>query len=151
MFLYYFPQIFREIGVQRNLRTCLIPTPTRRKRVTFINSEILFVLVKRVKMGWKNWSYWFKGGVIGIIFHIVNLLIGLLLVLIIPDYIPLRYFEYIVLWPGLVPGKFYGRQPCYGEDCLTATGLFGSFIIAMIGYFLIGIIIGWIYGKIKNK
>ena len=95
-------------------------------------------------MAWKDWSYWLKGGVIlGIIAIVVEVI-------------------------DLVAGKIFCSDPFAGNGaslCLFPTRVIELPIVMMIGiqnnliilitsiviWFLIGTIIGWIYGKIKGR
>jgi len=75
-------------------------------------------------MGWKDWPYWLRGGIIsGIIFDLVVL---------------------ILLWSISNSGEG-GGIPLFS----TAV-LFGLIVGFGLG-FIIGAIIGWIVGKIKSK
>ena len=77
-------------------------------------------------MGWKNWPYWLRGGLIGIIVGIILLSIG----------------ERTSL-------------PIEGNIFSSASYADGPFlyivIFALIIFFIIGAIIGLIVGKIKSK
>ena len=107
-------------------------------------------------MGWKNWPSWLKGGIIaGIIFIIV-----LVLSLFIPSLgcntskplpegemyencTPTQLSE-ILLLPSYIPLNILEIHNDY-------LALSFAFIFSLIIYFLIGTIIGWIFGKIKLK
>jgi len=109
-------------------------------------------------MGWRDWPYWLKGGVIGLIILIPGALFiftsigGLILLLLFPillllnpigDYIYQTYRVADVSPTGFVmyslPNKF----------------MLIKYIIYFLGViiyvFLLGALIGWIYGKIKNR
>jgi|WetSurMetagenome_2_1015567.scaffolds.fasta_scaffold993534_1 hypothetical protein len=104
-------------------------------------------------MGWKNWPYWLKGGIIGLI-----LMFALPLILIISSFgfncnscwnalLGLSYLATPILLPILfIISRFDG---CTGEACI---GRIIFVIPALMGEsFIIGAIIGLIAGKIKNK
>ena len=93
-------------------------------------------------MGWKNLSYWLKGGIIGIIVLIILFIIGLILDLIIrPSFFP---YTFMMIFLPLIPFMFIIEA--FGID-------FGDvfLFIAPPAYFTIGVIIGLIVGKIKSK
>jgi hypothetical protein len=90
-------------------------------------------------MGWKNLSYWLKGGIIlaGINFLLIVL--------------------YYLISNG--QGSYYDPSAFLYISSFLVTDFFywGSnspleiFIFSSIFYFIIGAIIGLIYGKIKNR
>ena len=109
--------------------------------------------VKEVKKksGWKEWPYWLKGGVIITIIGLILFFVGIL-------------FIYLDLF----------FNPCHGDVCasgfLTSIGilffsvfawpmmlaqnqdiLIWTLIISILQLFIIGAIIGFIYGKIKSR
>jgi len=88
-------------------------------------------------MGWSDWPYWMKGGVIGFI-------IGSLAI-VMTNFLGFLFNGSMALL-GLLIG--IGSWP-------PLTIIFGSdygFILWLtpITYFVYGAIIGWVYGKIKN-
>ena len=100
-------------------------------------------------MGWKNWSYWLKGGIIGlVIFLIITVLFQLLTSSI--SVVPTRsnLFVYFLM-PGIISALMWcgDCQAKGGEPIMISMMV----VISIITYFLIGAIIGYIYGKIKNK
>lgn len=76
-------------------------------------------------MAWKNWSYWLKGGIIGII-----LIIVLILVMV---------FTPLDLKPSLIATNSDAYQTIAVVPLL------------LIEWFVYGALIGWIYGKIKQR
>jgi len=94
-------------------------------------------------MAWKDWSYWLKGGIYALFIY------GILTVILIPF--------------GIIGGGCSGflciNIPYYFLPALLVTFFYGGFInspatafvIASFEYFIIGALIGWIYGKIKSK
>lgn len=104
----------------------------------------------RLKERWKKFPYWLKGGVIGGLFFVIDSLV-----------------ELFILLPGI--GRFIGRvedifgvftfkKIVYGYcishgGCSTLfAGIFDPFyysILPLILFSVIGIIIGFIYGKIR--
>ena len=83
-------------------------------------------------MGWKEWSYLLRGGLIA---GILGLLIWFLSPLIFEEdflLVPLCYFRSV------------GEGGAY---CYLLTGHISNFIIS----FIFGSLIGWIYGKLKEK
>ena len=91
-------------------------------------------------MGWKERPYWLKGGIIIILFYI---LIGI--VFSIYDFATFDDFKGFFTFMYFVgPGSFI-----FGID--GPMEFITSFIFTIAIYFIIGAIIGWIYGKIKNR
>ena len=85
-------------------------------------------------MGWKDLPYWLKGGIIAVS---INLLVAIFTsssrsemngIVYAWSLAPLYYFKF-----------FRSQYP----NLISLTGA--------IMYFLIGALIGWIYGKIKNR
>ena len=92
-------------------------------------------------MGWKDWPYWLKGGVIGLVFVLILFL--------------LIYFNLLgssisgTLGIFIVVITFIGALGlCPENACQFYTA---GLLILLIESFIIGAIIGWIIGKIKNK
>ena len=95
-------------------------------------------------MKWKNWPYWLKGGVIGGIIPLGGILIG--------------YLGHESIISGLLYLLFAFPVAiilgCGLENPNTICSLKATpfiIILSTIIYFLLGAIIGWIVGKIKNK
>lgn len=78
-------------------------------------------------MGWKNWPYWLKGGIIGLIIGLVGVLLKIVLSLIFID--------------------DTGRPGFFSISSTFIT----SQLLNCLGLLIIGLIIGWIYGKFKLK
>jgi len=92
-------------------------------------------------MGWKDWSYWLKGGIIGLVISLL-----------------------ITLSTMFMPVYCIGLSQD-GTGCVSPTGIdawkynfnslfddtFGIIILFIVSLFIIGAIIGWIYGKIKQR
>jgi len=97
-------------------------------------------------MGWKDWSYWLRGGVIGLIIGIILLIIGYILPLLIcPD-----FFRVGPVYPT--------NQPiCFSliSNPLRTHAPFPTILLPWIIFILIlallGSLIGFIVGKIKQK
>ena len=93
-------------------------------------------------MGWKNWPSWLKGG---IIFFFVHLIISIILFIF--------FFKGEFNFAGLFALSI--DLPLFLFGCSSSDGLtFQRFCYPIAGslfYFLIGAIIGWIYGKLKSK
>ncbi len=98
-------------------------------------------------MGWKTWPYWLKGGIIP---SLVYLLIACIFFILgemellnkATELILTRLFM-IMSIPTIT--SFYAIFPDYSASFFNIT------TITATGYFIIGAIIGWIYGKIKNR
>ncbi len=91
-------------------------------------------------MGWKNLPAWVKGGIIGLIVGVI---------IEIPLFFLLKY-----CLDNSTGGDWFGSLFCY-VFFFPGTFLTGDFFIGVMINILIvtilSIIIGWIYGKIKNK
>jgi len=86
-------------------------------------------------MFYKNWSYWLKGLIIGIILAVI----------------PAIFFSYILFtWHGL-PFSGYKPKTVLGDPISYTILLiiFWAFFGAFIG--LAGALVGYIYEKIKNN
>lgn len=84
-------------------------------------------------MRWKNWSYTIKGA---ILFVIIGIIIEIIIFSI---------FGISELKTG-PPGDINLKQIIDGLPYVIALGIFPSIVIL----FIIGSIVGWIYGKIKG-
>ena len=88
---------------------------------------------------WKNWPYWVRGGIIGGI-------IGLFMLIAL--WLCSSYMMHCLLEP--IETIDVGGGSCYFKDYFSVSSLiyFGipTFITVLVGLF-----IGWLYGKIKNR
>ncbi len=91
-------------------------------------------------MNWKKWPYWVRGGVI---FSMVGTT-GALLTNFESDFFMLPVFPFI-----LNVGLFISDKSPSSDDLLREN--FVLTIDVLIGYFIIGSILGWLYGKIKSR
>ncbi|MBX4196545.1 hypothetical protein KW805_03080 [Candidatus Pacearchaeota archaeon] len=116
-------------------------------------------------MGWKNWSYWLKLGLIlGFLFGFlafVNVFLvsdiegpSSLIGDILENFDLLTFLMVLIsvgplLFLGII--DWDGNQPAW----LESNFIFFSSIINFVFYFILGFIfgalIGWIYGKIRNR
>jgi hypothetical protein len=101
-------------------------------------------------MAWKDWPYWLRGGIIGIIVMISYAVLGWvvtrIMLLTIGD-IP-KGLPDIMYMIGSTP-DFLAMIVCKGY-CIGEEGMAGI-ITAPISWFIDGAIIGFIVGKIKSK
>ena len=96
-------------------------------------------------MGWKNWSSWLKGGIIGIVIFLI--LLALSVIIDFPRGEFGNIFEWILMWLG-VPIIMLARVLFSIEIGPPLT----NFYIIMIPYsFIVGVIIGLIVEKIKSR
>ncbi|MBI2558573.1 hypothetical protein HYW20_04575 [Candidatus Woesearchaeota archaeon] len=89
-------------------------------------------------MGWKDWPYWLKGGVIVLGIYLIATL----------SLLPFGETggnPRFPLW--LVPSLF----PLFILIEILGDVQINPYIISPIFYFLIGSLIGWIVGKFKSK
>lgn len=101
-------------------------------------------------MGWRKWPYWLRGGIIGI-------LMGLFIFFIAPIFpnpifalSELFLFLLVILFgiSGLCDKiPFLRDEICNIEEGFSLTQI----IILILSWFVIGAIIGLIYGKIMSK
>lgn len=103
-------------------------------------------------MGWKDWPYWLKGGIIGLI---VFLVISLFFILyeFIGIGVFIDFFFILSIFFSIITSL-----PFYIYDFILQIlsiniywNSFSLFISGVINYFFTGAIIGWIYGKIKER
>ncbi len=107
-----------------------------------------------MKMGWKNWSSWLKGGVIGVGVGILIILLNLLLSLVKLPYGNPFYWTLDTLQMFLQTLSLYHPVSLilmlffpYDEHALV----YLAFITFPVSLFLIGAFIGWKRDKIKWK
>lgn len=95
--------------------------------------------------------YWLRGGIISLFILIFVLILTLIFFYIYPS--PqlnetvnlIRTLFDSIYYPDFISTFLY-KGSCHGEGCV-----FGLLLTLPISYFIIGAIIGWIYGKIKSK
>ena len=92
-------------------------------------------------MGWKNWPYWLRGGIIGLIIEVLAYPV-FFLCLSNYDYICL-----IFLFPSSFIGPLVELTDSIGPQITMSTFLIINAIIVII----LGIVIGWVIGKIKSR
>ena len=96
-------------------------------------------------MFWKNLPHWLKGGIITVLIFISAFILSLFL----PPYCPHSVLGGcgLVIEPfvyTLIPGWFI-------TDFIDDGNIYVGFLASFIVYFILGALIGWIYGKIKNN
>lgn len=99
-------------------------------------------------MGWKDLGYWLRGGMISLVLGIILILLANFTTIssgvgFYPNFTKAQGFLIITALPAILFAEFIGIS-------------FSSFDISvklylLIYYFLIGAIIGWIYGKIRGN
>ena len=94
-------------------------------------------------MGFKQLSYWLKGGIIGVCFYI---LVSLILS-------PFDHFGIIIalLSPGIWIYELFVSILGHGIKIDANLKSFIFILLSIIGWFIIGSLIGLIMGKIKRK
>lgn len=106
-------------------------------------------------VGWKNLPYWLRGGIVGSSLNILLFVLILVIAKIFGDYALILAFTIV---PFVSP-FFFGVSPLFFLDLSLPYNLnipffvyqFLNILIPLIVYFVIGAIIGWIYGKIKVR
>ena len=116
-------------------------------------------------MGWKNFSYSLKMGVLGFGIGLFGIILGLL------GQIPAYYFSDLkfallvgstltgsavsISFPSILLtiliGMIINIPPIFIGDSSVWGLMFLGVIVSPVIYFLIGALIGWIVGKFKNK
>lgn len=102
-------------------------------------------------MGWKNWPYWLKGGLIGDLIVIIGGLLTLLLSNIFPPF-GLLWLPFLIIL--VLPVFFLCAGDPHFDLCSVGylTGFWYLFVLlVLVECFIIGAIIGLIVGKIKSK
>ena len=101
------------------------------------------VQTKKPLINWKTWPYWLRGGILSI----TPLSAFLLVIFLFPD--ELMYFLLLLSLPNYWIA--YLTNYCIaGESCLSFW-VYALLPLDLIEIFLIGSLIGWVYGKIKEK
>ncbi len=96
-------------------------------------------------MGWKNWSYWVRGGVI-----VLSIQILLILISFIGHIMGLfSFFIVISIFAGI--GSIILNSLGLGVNSSVTLNIVVNLLVTLIVVFIFGAIIGWIYGKIKNR
>ena len=91
-------------------------------------------------MGWRDWSYWLRGGVFGAVLGLVGSTVFLLFSEV-PVISNISFFFVLPAWLLLLP-----FERTFSSGVLFILGVAFSTIV----YFIIGAIIGLIVGKIKS-
>ncbi len=103
-------------------------------------------------MGWKNWSYWLRGGIIGgglVIVYLTLIRISRYLLASDSDILAeIIVLSHILLEFPIIPIVENFRP--LGE-LLSRNNVIISFLIIAIPWFIIGAIVGFIIGKIKQR
>ena len=102
-------------------------------------------------MFWKNWSYWVRGGIIGIL----SWLIIAFLAYFLSTYLEsgfLVWILFILVILALFPTIFIQGESVFttGLDALNLPTALG-YILIVIFWFVIGALIGFIIGRLKSK
>lgn len=116
-------------------------------------------------MGWKDWSSWLKGGVVGIIVFVISILVSLILsylhsffynnginsVSLIIELFQI-FLGIVVIYPVLLISEITNlNQYLIGSgEPLPGLSIIGG-LTGLLIYFIIGAIIGWIVGKIRSR
>jgi hypothetical protein len=113
-------------------------------------------------MGWKDWPYWLKGGVLAIPIGFILFFVGILLVMV-GNYLACPQAGEGVCRNDLfsVTGGFLVFMLTWSVKYISSLDVqnelqiyfynFLKIILPIIQVFLVGIIVGWIYGKIKSR
>ena len=101
-------------------------------------------------MGWKNWSYWLKGGVIGASFPLC-----IYLILSVIDATGLGYEGRLLFFVGFALVIFLQSPlilvPKINSILSSEIAYYAVLITLIIVWAIIGAIIGFVYGKIKQR
>ncbi|MBS3079948.1 hypothetical protein J4221_00590 [Candidatus Pacearchaeota archaeon] len=111
-------------------------------------------------MGWKKLPYWLMGGVIGLIVSICIFLLFFTFISPVYDYIFNNYFNYAADFErilSLITLSFYLGFLIDEGSMISIIPIISHYVVlwyvilVTFSYFVIGSIIGWIYGKIKQR
>lgn len=108
-------------------------------------------------MFYKNWPYWLKGGIISIITMVILMGLAYWLPVWFSINIDISFLlAFLVFAPTAILASLVGLGGCFNMDGPCSLGGGDSAFIIMIilnmaGYFIVGAIIGLIYGKIKRR
>jgi len=120
---------------------------------------VLYSLIKVLvvdKKKDKTWPYWLKGGLIFLVMGLINSLIVLSIGINKAGYFSLPLGLSLLILIGIFGGGFINKIIIWdtslgGTSFLTHFGTIVIIISTLIFYFLMGVLIGWIYGKIKRR
>jgi hypothetical protein len=96
-------------------------------------------------MNWKKWTYWLRGGVIGIIIPILSMILTQTCTAMSESY-GCYFFSFPLFLYGITTLNFF---PHFAEK-ITNLGTFG-FLISILIWFVVGSLIGAIVGNMKSK
>lgn len=111
------------------------------------------------KFSWKNWPYWLRGGIIAVIFFIIffTIIFHALItqknsigddsIWLIKTIDFLRVIKIIIAFPIVViflPSFISDDAPTLSQNLMFNTILY-------LYIFILGALVGWIYGKIKKR
>ena len=109
----------------------------------------------------KKISHWLKGAIIGLIFGFLNVLIFIIgplydiEILTNKSSIFFRLYSYIASFPFtyIVPyiGNALDKADIIGGGAAVGVIILGGIITIPLNFALYGALMGWIYGKIRNK
>lgn len=102
-------------------------------------------------MNWKNWPYWVKGGILlGVTITLLLSLVTIFRVPVVSNYVENNFgiFLGIPILLSMMTGLGHA-DIMTGELDLLAHITFLS--VTFVLYFPIGAILGYLYGKIKNR
>ena len=116
-------------------------------------------------MAWKNWPYWLKGLIITSGIYIILFIISI----IFTNWLSIEksassstylikailagpgLIIFMILFPSCVMGGWMTSVVASNNCPSLGTELIIFVILSLIIYGLVGVLIGWGYGKIKNK
>jgi hypothetical protein len=99
----------------------------------------------------KNYPYWARGGIVSVVLSAVVALILFIFFTCSTPFTDSCWFPSwaVIFYLPLV--IFQINLPVYPASFADTAFLIKIILAAIIFYFIIGAIIGWIYGKIKNR
>lgn len=103
-------------------------------------------------MGWKDWPYWLRGGIIGFVIGLIPLILsqiflikGLLAVIYGVFVLPPELILLNII-PASLKNIFFDMGSCF----ILCIPRFLGFLVIALFYFLVGALIGSIISKIKS-
>ncbi|PIN93035.1 hypothetical protein COU54_04765 [Candidatus Pacearchaeota archaeon CG10_big_fil_rev_8_21_14_0_10_31_24] len=97
-------------------------------------------------MGWKDWSYWLKGGIIGICIGIIIDLLYFFFMYSFPE-----WFDGFIIFVTFDFGFIISPLVCKGSLACILIDVLITLILFVFEVAILGALIGWIYGKIIGK
>lgn len=103
-------------------------------------------------MGWKDYSYWLKGAIIFSLLHTLALVVTITVSSSANSSVGAAFsffFLGLIDYPLIIVAQLILPSISFFNSTIGASVMF--FIFGTIEWFILGTLIGWIYGKTMNK